>query len=224
MRSLAAALIVTLLGAGPGFAQGQGDLDERLTFLEERLDASKKHGTYWWWSWIGITGGGLIASTTMAITDDDRTNDIVSASKSVIGLTYFYFDPLEARLGADPIRAMPSATLGDREAQLSAAEALLRSNADRASRRWDWKMQAGNLALHSIGLGITLAWGEKSDAWIDFGSGMAAGILQFYTEPSRPETDWQDYQQKFGGAKMSKAHWWISPNRQMNGLAFNYRW
>jgi hypothetical protein len=225
MRRIAiAAGVVALLLAGPASSQVDNDVQERLRFLEERLDASKKHGEYWTYGWLTIMGGGLIANTTQAILDDDRTNHIVNATKSVVGLTYFYLDPMEARLGADPIRAMPGGTPTEREAQLAAAEKLLQGNANRSARRTDWKMYAGNLAFHGIGLGISLAWGDKSDAWIDFGAGAAMGALQFATAPSRPGTDWQEYQQHFGGAKVVNHQWWISPNRQMNGLAFNYRW
>lgn len=217
---------VALLSATPGFAQSDAGVEERLAFLEERLDASQKHGMWWQWGWMGVSAGGLVASTAMAVTDhgEERVNDIVEATKGGIGVVYLTVAPLKARLGAHPIRELPSGTPDERETQLRAAEKLLEANALRAQERTDWKMYAGNTVLEGIGLGIDLGWGKKPGAWVNFAAGMVAGSFQIWSAPARPLTDWEEYQQRFGGETVSKAEWWISPNRDLNGLAFHYRW
>jgi len=223
---VAIGVLTIVLPAPRALAQRQAAVTERLQFLEERLDASRQHGMWWHWGWMGVSVGGLVASTAFAVKDhgEERVNDIVEASKSAIGVIYLTVVPLEARHGADPIRALPSATASEREAQLRAAEKLLEANAKRAEQRTDWAPYVGNAVLEAAGLGVDLRWGKKPGAWINFGLGMVAGSLQIWSAPGRPVTDWRDYQRRFDGATVSRSEWWIAPNRDLNGLAFHYRW
>ncbi len=217
---------LVLLVVGPAWGQTGGSVDERLEFLEERLDASKRHGQYWQWGWMGASVGGLAITTTIAAVDggNERTGNIVEATKSVIGVGYLALRPMEARLGADPIRQMPNSTASDREARLRAAEDLLQTNARRSEERTDWRMYAGNAVLNGAGLGVTLAWGETGAAWVNFAAGMALGSLQIWSQPKRPLSDWQEYQQRFGSPNASRTEWWIGPSRRGHGVAFNLRW
>ncbi len=224
LRFVLMSLLVLL--AGPTWAQTGGSVDERLSFLEERLDASQRHGQYWQWGWMGASVGGLVVTTAISAVDggNERTGNIVEATKSVIGIGYLSLRPMEARLGADPIRLMPDGSASEREARLRAAEELLQTNARRAEERTDWRMYAGNTVLQGAGLGVTLAWGETGAAWINFATGMALGTLQIWSQPKRPTSDWQEYQQRFGSPNASRTEWWIGPNQELNGVAFNLRW
>ena len=154
--------------------------------------------------------GGLAITTTIAAVDggNERTGNIVEATKSVIGIGYLALRPMEARLGADPVRQMPNGTASEREARLRVAEDLLQRNARRAEERTDWRMYAGNAVLHGAGLGVTLAWGETGAAWINFATGMALGSLQIWSQP-KALSDWQEYQQRFGSPNASGTEWWI---------------
>lgn len=204
----------------------EGEVDQRLRVLERYLDGSRKHGTYWQYGWLGVSGAGLVASTALAVgVKGDSTVDIVEATKSAIGVGYLSLAPLEARLGADPVRGLPDATLAEKQAKLQAAEALLKRNAERAKERTSWKMYAGNLALNLIGGGVILGFGDKSDALVSVASGVVAGSLMIWSAPGQPLRDWQQYQ-RYGTralGRQSNRSWALARNAKSDGFVFNYQ-
>ena len=84
------------------------EAETRLQFLEQSLDANRRHAQIWYWSWLTINGGGVAASTYTAATTDnggDRAFNIVQASQAALGLTdMLVLRPMPGRDGADPLR------------------------------------------------------------------------------------------------------------------------
>ena len=217
---------IVLVLALPAKAQiEEAVVDERLSFLEERLDASKRHGQFWQYGWMTVTTGGMVAGIVQATSQngDDRKARIVEASTGAIGTGYLLLRPMEARKGADPIRAMPAGTLAEKQNKLLAAEALLERNAQRTSERTDWKMHLGNVAFNFAAGGVLLALGGNlDDVAINALGGSAVGALQLWTEPRRPAQDWQDYQAIRSGAVLPNQNDWrvsLAPR----GIAFHFR-
>lgn len=172
-------------------------LDERLRFLEERLDASRTHGQIWYWSWMSIDSVSMVWLGVQAGLDDhedNQVNDGVNAGLSAIGIADLLLRPLQARHGAGPVRDLPEATREEKIAKVRAAERQLQGNAERADERTSLAMHAGNVGLNgAAGLIVGLA-GRPSDGLITFGAGTLGGVINLLSAPWRPARDWQDYQ------------------------------
>jgi hypothetical protein len=185
--------------AGDSYAAlSESEVERRIAFIEERLDASRRHAQIWYWSWLAINGGatvGLSAASVLTDNGDDRASYIPQAVLAALGVADLtLIRPLDARLGAAPIRALPAATPAERRAQLERAEAQLRSNAERAASRRSVLLHVASLGLNGAAGLATWAFGEPGDALVSFLSGAAAGELYIWTEPGAPARDWQDYQ------------------------------
>jgi hypothetical protein len=65
------------------------EIERRLDFIEQRLEASKRHAQIWYWSWLTINGGATIAlSVAASIADDadDRAAYIPQAALAALGV------------------------------------------------------------------------------------------------------------------------------------------
>ena len=177
-------------------------IEERIDFIEGRLNDSRFHGQAWYWSWMTINAGsgvglGIIAGLSKH--EDDQVNNGVQAGLGAIGVADLLLRPLEARHGADPVSGLPETTRPEKISKLRAAESLLHGNAERADERTSFAQHAGNVGVNAAaGLTIALA-GKPSDGLISFLSGVAGGELQIWTQPWAPANDWADYQRQFGG-------------------------
>ena len=81
-------------------------LEQRLRFLESKLDASRTHGQIWYWSWMGIDVGSMVwlgIDAGLSEHEDDAVNSGVNAGLAAVGIADLLLRPLEARHGADPI-------------------------------------------------------------------------------------------------------------------------
>lgn len=174
------------------------EIERRIDFIEQRLDASQRHARIWYWSWMTVNAGATVGlSVGSALTDDGDTRasyipQAVLAALGVADLTVFR--PLEARFGAEPIRGLPDATRAQRLEKLERAEALLRANAERAGSRKSWLLHLANFGMNAAAGAATYFTGKTSDALISFGSGWAGGELYIWSEPGAPARDWQEYQ------------------------------
>jgi hypothetical protein len=171
-------------------------IDQRIQFLEQRLDDSKRHGQIWFWSWLTINGGSMVVNGAIAATrgqHDDQVNYATGAALGAIGLADLFLRPLEARYGADPIRGLPEASREQKLAKLRAAEDQLRRNAVRAEERHQVLPWVGNAGL-ALAAGLTVGLlGERGDGIITGMTTLAGGAANLLTQPARPERDWDDY-------------------------------
>jgi hypothetical protein len=86
------------------------EIEQRIRFLEQRLDDSRTHGQIWYWSWLAINGGSMVGNGIVAGLSgqhDDRVNYATGAALGAIGVADLFLRPLEARYGAAPIRRLP---------------------------------------------------------------------------------------------------------------------
>lgn len=197
-QSVATTLLVGVaLTATTASAQlSEAAIDERLRFLEDRLDAERTHAAYWQWGWMGVRGGGTIASALLATErdGDDQADDIVNATTNGIRLMALLLRPIEARLGTHAIRSMPTHSVAQKQNKLLVAEALLERNAERARERTSWRAHLTNLAFNAAAFGFIAGFGNMEDAAISGGSGAVAGSLQLWSQPGRATRDWLGYQ------------------------------
>lgn len=203
-------------------------IEERIRFIEERLDDRQLHGQIWYWSWLtinSVSAVGLGVFAGLADNSDDRVNDGVNAGIAAIGVADVLFRPLDARLGAAPIRGLPDATREEKIEKLRAGEKLLRSNAERADERTDWTMHAMNLGVATAaGLAIGLA-GDPKDAAISAAANAVGGVIYLLSEPAGPADDWKAYQ-TMTGRHEATADVRLTVNMLPGGgrLGLAYRW
>src|SRR3954471_6596911 len=87
------------------------EVDARLGFLEERLDAGRNTARAWQYGWTGVFGAGAVLGAAQAITADDgdeRGYHMVGTVRSGGALAQMRTAPLRARLGAEPLRNVPA--------------------------------------------------------------------------------------------------------------------
>jgi hypothetical protein len=234
MRRLvfAAVLIACGLPLAPAAAQSDlsdADIERRTRFIEERLDASRRHAQIWYWSWLTVNAGSAVGlGITAGFPNDtaDVVNYVSQAGLALVGVADLtWIRPLQARKGAAPIRQLPDVTHEQRLEKLAQAEALLHANARRAASRKRWPIHVANFLINALAGGMTWAAGDPQSAAIATGSGFAVGELYIWTEPGRPEQDLKDYerfvsQQAASGARGGTG-WSVVP--RAGGLAISYR-
>jgi hypothetical protein len=207
-------------------ALGDEEISQRLRFIEQRLDEGRRHANYWQYGWSGFYAiSGTVQGASAIRTDDgdNRANYIVGATKSALALTTQLLRPLNARHGADEIRAMPGESRTDRINQLDRGEVLLRQNADRARERTMWKTHLVSLAVNLAGGAAIWAFGDGKDALISVASGIAFSELSIWTQPGRAITDLDEYENKYAGYDSQKRFsWHLIPGKKGAGIGFNF--
>ncbi len=185
------------------------EIERRIAFIEERLEASRVPASIWHWSWIAINGGaGTALNTALAVTEDsseDRAAAVAQAVYGSVGVAFQYIDPMNARHGAAPIRDLPQETREQKLEKLERAEVVLQENAARNAQRSSWIQHVGNFVV-SVAAGLVVfAFGGDVDALITGGSIFAGGELFMWTTPPGPVRDLDDYRASIGVSGASSA-------------------
>ena len=230
-----AACLIVASWALPRCAAGQSvgpsdlsdaEIERRLAFIENSLDAHQLHAQIWFWSWLTVNAGSTVGlSVGAALTDNsaNRVNMIGNAALAALGVgDMLLFRPVDARFGAEPIRALPDATRAERVRKLAAGENLMRRNAERAEQRYDWTVHAGNFAANALVGGLTWAAGDAQSGIITIVLQTLFGELYIWTDPSGPAKDWQEYQRLKAGDSLEASRGW-SLAAFPGGVALKYR-
>jgi hypothetical protein len=198
------------------------EAEQRLRFLEERLDAGRRHAQIWHWGWTAANGLGIASSAAGIATDDDTGATVYNGLQigvSAIGLLDVYvIGPVPGRAGADPIRS------GDPATRLVRGEELLAAAAAHSKMRRDWIPHLSNLALQTVAASVLLAIDEPGYAAVFFGLGMLGGEAFLWSAPWQPERDWRRYRELATGTGMPsepEAELHFAPTAQ--GLALELR-
>jgi len=215
----------------PAFAAPRTDaeLDARLHFLEERLDAGRRHAQIWYYGWLGFNTACFAYTTTSAAVDSDRSRsfDIVNATQAAIGVgDIVLLRPMPGRDGADPIRGPADASHADKVARLAKGEQMLVAGAQRADDRSSWTNHLGNLAFNLLGGGILLALHESHYAAVATLSGTAVGEVYIWSEPSRAPKDLEEYQHFIRDGAVAQSgsgtNWLVLPGGRGIALRLNF--
>lgn len=195
-------------------------LDERISFIEQRLDAQRKHAYYWQWGWTGVYGTGLVLNTARAIASEDNEHQadyVVGAVKAAGGVARMLLNPHPVRNGADPIRAMGGNTREAKARKLAKAEELLLDNAHVTKRRKSIKAHAANVLVNVAGGAIIWGLGAPTDAAISTIVGITVGTANILSVPGNGERDLADYKSRFGSSTARRWDWHLVPT--MGGAA-----
>ncbi len=205
----------------PSASLSDQEVVDRLAFLEERLEASRRHASLWHWGWLTASAGGVVVGSVQAALADesgDRAAGIATAVLAVGGIGYLGMLPMDARLGADPVRTLPDDTRAQRLARLDHAQETLLANARRATVQRDWVTHVANAAVSLAAGGIVYAVGDDATPAITTTvAALVGGEVQFWTEPYEPFRDVEAYRKRFGMGGPQNAQLRVVPTHR--GLA-----
>ena len=190
------------------------DVDLRIRFLEERLDAGRRNAQIWQYGFTGGYSLGAVIGVVQASTDsssDARARAIVTAVKATIGTARLLLAPHPARHGADAMREVTGESREDRIRRLAAGEGLLQEIVDRTESRWSWKRHAANLALNAAGAAVGWPLGDRDDALIGAALGIVVGEIMTFTMPWRSIDDAKAYRQRIGLARKPGLRFGLTP-------------
>lgn len=201
------------------------EIASRLSFLEERLDAGRGTARAWQYGWTGIYATTLAFGVGQAIAADDgdtRVASLVGAVKSAGALGSLVADPLPARLGADPLRAVPAEDRRGRLERLAVGERQIRANAADALSRYSWQRHLEGVTVNLIGGAVIWAFGDPTDALVSTLSGIAIGEAQIWSQPWRASRDLDDYRAAFPTTTARRGiEWELRPT--LNGAQLTLR-
>lgn len=241
MKRVAKGLLIVIccLGAAPVvMAAGEASLnnannaalsneaiDQRIRFIENRLDAHQMNGEIWYWSWMTINGGSMVGygiAATNASDQESRVNYAAQSTLGAIGVADLLFRPLEARHGTGPIRHLPESNREEKLAKLHAAEDLLHANAQRAAERYHWGIHLANFLLNAAAGAATGIAGDPGGGVVTAILGTLGGEAFIWTEPAGPEKDWKKYQEMAAGRTSGRIKCSVQPAGP--GLMVRIRW
>ena len=233
--ALLASMIILIVWVPSSYAQAtaqslqdisESELNQRLKFIETRLAGLNPNATYWQYGWTGFYAASAVGQAALAIDEDDsddHTGLIVGAVKSTGGLVQMLLKPLPAVTSHGDFQSMSSQTRAERLLKLEQGEALLYENANRAQQRYGWKRHAIGIAANLLGGVIIATNGDSSDAVASTVLGIAVSEASIWTEPSRAETDLNDYRNNFHDAQSTgELNWRLVPMRVGLALQINF--
>ena len=191
------------------------ELEQRLEFIEARLDRQAPDARRWQNGWTGFHAASIAVQAVLAVDaddSDDEANYLVGAVKSTGALAQMLIKPMPAVQSATRFQAMPAQSRDERLQKLMQGEALLHENAERAATRTGWKRHLVGIGANLIGGVAIAAFGDSSDAVTSTLLGIAVSEASIWTEPSRASNDLKDYQEnKWMRRQTSEVSWHIVP-------------
>ena len=183
--ALAGALLACAAAAPAAHAQAAATSicdprDQRAAELPRRAPRGRReHRADWWWGgWLGFYATGTVVQSVRAGLEEQgkRADYIVSAVKALFGTGRLLYARPNARLGAEPMLAVPLEAPADCSARLGIGEETLRKNAHESDSRWSWKRHLFNVGINVIG-GVIVAegFGAEQRGWTSAGIGIAVG-------------------------------------------------
>ena len=200
------------------------EVDERLAYLEPKLDDGRLYATIWHRGWVAFYLLGVVVESYLAATTDDsakRADYIVGAIKAPGGAFSLLWYGLRAQEGADPVRELPDATREDRLRRLALAEKLLAQDAKEAERRWSWKRHLLNVGINSAGaLIVGEGFGDRERAWRSAGIGIGVGEVMIWSQPWEAPDKLAEYERRFGtSVETAPTAWQLDIVPIQNGAA-----
>lgn len=205
----AVTLLATVGSTVPASAQSACDAatQERLRFLESRLEEGRTNASLWWRGWLATFAiGAVVQSSRTAFTDNHgrEADFLFSAGKSLLGFAELTFRPIVAKDGADPAFAIPENSAEHCARRLSVAEATLARASEQEAERYSWTRHLSSLALNlTAGVLVAEVWHEQAVGWSSFGVSETFSELHIWSQPWRAIDDWNEYRERFDAREAS---------------------
>jgi hypothetical protein len=213
-------VFVILIAAWPAAQAVAGEpSDDKLAFIEARLDASRDAAGLWQNGWTAVYGSAAVAYTAMALdadNDDDRALNTIGALRAATATGLLMLRPHPGARGADPVRAVPGTNPQDR---LAIAEAILRDSARRTSSKRRPARHLRNIVVNLAFGGLVWAFGDSGDVLPFTLMGIAGGEAVLLSLPEQPRRDLRDYERRFTKRALGRNLQFLS---RPGGIQFRY--
>ncbi len=199
------------LSVPPASNLSDAELEQRLTFIETRLNKQQPGAKYWQYGWTGfysLSSAGQVIAALGSNDNDDQLIYGVGAVKAAGGLAQLLLKPLPAARSGDGFRALPATNREERLHKLARGEALLSSNALRAGERYTWRRHAIGIAGNLLGGVVIATFGDGSDALVSTLVGLAVSEATIWTEPAGAVRDLDDYRNNRWSRQAARAGQW----------------
>jgi hypothetical protein len=180
-------------------AMSDAELEQRLAFIEARLDKRQPGARRWQYGWTGfysLTSAGQAFAALDSDDNDDQLNYAVGAVKSAGGLALLLLKPQPALGSKDTFATLPAQNRAQRLDKLEQGEALLRDNALHATERFTWRRHALGIAGNLLGGAVIAAYGDSGDALTSTLVGIAVSEATIWSEPTGAARDLEDYRNR----------------------------
>jgi len=212
-------VFLTVISASSGLyaqgAPGDGEVRERLIYINTSLSEGQFNANLWYWGWLsGYTAAATVQLSLYFYPDKlnkkhpnyARQDMMAGFITTMLGIGGLAIDPMVPGYALCKYRDMPENTPEERLAKLKQAEYWLKKSAKRERDGRGWLNHVLNFAVNFtagmvIWLGFDRPW---YDFFITFGPGFAIGEAQIFTQPWRAIDDWQAYQRKYMMASMPR--------------------
>ena len=189
------------------------ELEQRLAFIQTRLNRQQPSARYWQYGWTGFYSLSSAGQLLLALDGDDNDEQLywgVGAVKASGKLAKLLLKPTPAVDSGDSFQALPQANREERLRKLAQGEAMLEANALRADERYTWKRHAMGIAGNLVGGIVIAAFGDSSDALISTLLGLAVGETTIWTEPANARRDLDDYRkQRWTRQAAQRTQWYV---------------
>jgi hypothetical protein len=175
------------------------ELEQRLAFIQNRLNKQQPSARYWQYGWTGFYSLSSAGQLVAALDANDKDGQLywgIGAVKASGKLAKLLLKPSPATDSGDSFQALPASNREERLSKLAHGEALLETNAQRAGERFTWQRHAMGIAGNLVGGLVIAAFGDSSDALLSTLLGLAVGETTIWTEPAQASTDLQDYRKQ----------------------------
>ncbi len=208
-----------------GAVPGDGEVRERLTYIDSTLREGQFTANLWYWGWVGGYSSLAAAQLTLYFAKPDVMADTRAHGKqdmmagfitTALGIGGLAIDPMVPGYALSRFRDMPGGTAEERLEKMKQAEYWLKRSSQREIDGRHWINHALNFAVNfTAGMVIWLAFDRPHlDFWLTFGPGFVVGEAQIFTQPTRAIDDWERYQRKYMMASVPKrdysVNWYMS--------------
>ena len=183
------------------------EAEERIDFIEERLELGTKNAKRWQYTWTAVFGAsaaynGVSILSTMNKADEQEENDHfdfkINGIKSLLAFGKMIADPLTAYSAYEEILLLPDATFEEKMTKMRTAEQLLKQCAEREKAGRSWKAHALTIGINIIaGAAIAGDGNRNSDAAVSAATGILVSEIQIFTMPTRAIDDWEEYHKRY---------------------------
>lgn len=189
------------------------ELEQRLSFIEKRLNSQQRRVRYWRNGWTGFYSLSSSAQAVAALAAGDSDGQVywgVGAVKAAGGLAQLMLKPPSAIHSGDSFGALPAQSHAQRLAKLQQGEALLQTNADEAGGRYTWKRRAIGTIGNLVGGVVIAAVGENGAAVLSTLLGLGIHEATIWTQPADAAQDLEDYRnERWTGQAAQRRQWYV---------------
>ena len=179
-----------------------GEVRERLAFLQPHLRDAAPTAQRWYWGWVGaFTAGAVVSFGSLLVLKDDglRGDAVVGGTLSTLGAVTTLALPMVASSAPSVLDAMPESTEAQRAAKLRRAEELTHEAAEQERFLTSWLAHAGGVVVTLGAAAVQRVGYDRGWGAIVLGRaiGLVVGEAKVLTTPTAAIRDEGSYRSAF---------------------------